>query len=87
MRLQWLKDTHGEWSYARVTGFVAIIANLIWRMYMGVGDINTIPAACAGCCGCITGVLLWIFEVWRENKHVDVEINGKKVSANLGSEK
>ena len=87
MKVQWLKDTHGEWSYARVTGFIAIIANLIWRMYMGVGDINTIPAACAGCCGCITGVLLWIFEVWRENKHVDVEINGKKVSAHLGGEK
>jgi len=87
MQLQWLKDARNEWSYARVTGFIAIIANLIWRMYMGVGDINTIPAACAGCCGCITGVLLWIFEVWRENKHVDVEINGKKVSAHLGSEK
>ena len=87
MKVQWLKDTHGEWSYARVTGFIAIIANLIWRMYMGVGDINTIPAACAGCCGCITGVLLWIFEVWRENKHVDVEINGKKVSAHLGGKK
>ena len=87
MQLQWLKDARNDWSYARVTGFIAIIANLIWRMYMGVGDINTIPAACAGCCGCITGVLLWIFEVWRENKHVDVEINGKKVSAHLGSEK
>ena len=87
MRLQWLKDTHNEWSYARVTGFVAIIANLIWRMYMGTGNINSIPAACAGCRGCITGIFLWIFEVWRENKHVDIEVAGKKVSAHLGSEK
>lgn len=87
MKVQWLKDAHNEWSYARVTGVIAIIANLIWRMYMGVGDINTIPAACAGCCGCITGIFLWIFEVWRENKHVDIEIAGKKVSAHLGGEK
>lgn len=87
MTWQWLKDSKNEFSYARVVGTISIIANLMWRMYMGVGDINSIPAACAGCCGCITGIFLWIFEVWRENKHVDIEVAGKKVSAHLGSEK
>lgn len=87
MTWQWLKDSNNEFSYARVVGTISIIANLLWRMYMGVGDINTVPAACAGCCGCITGIFLWIFEVWRENKHVNIEVAGKKVSAHLGSEK
>lgn len=84
MTFQWLKDSNNEFSYARVIGSVSIIANLLWRMYMGVGDINTIPAACVACCGCITGVFLWIFEVWRENKKVSLKIGEKEYEATLG---
>ena len=35
MTWQWLKDPEEKVSYARVVGFIAIVGNLIWRMYMG----------------------------------------------------
>ncbi|MBQ1996931.1 MAG: hypothetical protein II238_00605 [Alphaproteobacteria bacterium] len=80
----WLKDANNEYSYARVVGFLSIIVNLVWRLYMGVGDIHTWPAAIVGCCGCITGVTLWAFEVWRENKKVSVKLGDKEYGAKLG---
>lgn len=81
---QWLKDANNEWSYARVVGFLSIMINLVWRLYQGTEGLNTIPSACAGCCGCITGVLLWVFEVWRENKKVSVKVGEKEYGAKLG---
>lgn len=51
---------------------------------MGVGDINSWPAALAGCCGCITGVVLWAFEVLRENKKVSVNVGDKGYGVEIG---
>lgn len=81
---QWLKDSNNELSYARVVGTISIVSNLLWRFYMGVGDINSWSAAFAGCIGCITGILLWGIELFRENKQVSVKVGGKEYSAKIG---
>lgn len=82
--LQWLKDASNNWSYARVIGAIAIISNLIWRFYMGVDGINTWPSAVAGCCGIVGGVLLWLFEILRENKKVSIGVGDKTYGAKIG---
>jgi len=82
--LQWLKDANNEWSYARVIGAISIISNLIWRFYMGVGNINSWPAAVAGCCGIIGGIFLWAFEIVRENKKVSIGAGEKTYGVKIG---
>lgn len=81
---QWLRDPEEKVSYARVVGFVAIMGNLVWRMYMGVGDITTWPGAVAATCGCWTGLVLWAFEVWRNHGKVSVKVGDKEYGATLG---
>lgn len=81
---QWLKDSNNELSYARVVGTISIVSNLLWRFYIGVGDINSWCSAVAGCVGCITGVLLWLIELFRENKQVSVRVGDKQYSAQIG---
>lgn len=81
---QWLKDSQNELSYARVVGTISIVSNLLWRFYMGVGDINSWSSAFAGCIGCITGVFLWLLEIFRENKQVSVKVGDKQYSAKIG---
>ena len=82
---QWLKDPEEKVSYARVVGLIAIATNLAWRMYMGVGDIHTWPAAVAATCGCWTGIVLWAFEVWRTHGKVSVKVGDKEYGATLGN--
>ena len=86
MTLQWLQDSKNQYSYARVIGAICIIANLIWRLYMGVNDINSWPSAFVGCVGCITGIFLWLLEIFRENKQVSVQIGGKQYGAKIGDD-
>ena len=80
MKIQWLQDSSGEYSYARVIGSIAIISNLIWRMYMGVDGINSWSSAVAGTCGCWTGILLWLIEIFRKMPNMSVKIGGKEYS-------
>lgn len=75
---QWLKDSTGEYSYARVCGFFCIISNLIWRFYFGVSDINNMWQAIVGCCGLITGCVLWLIELFRELKTISVRVGDKE---------
>ena len=84
MTWQWLKDPEEKVSYARVVGFIAIVGNLIWRMYMGCDGINSWPAAVAATCGCWTGLVLWGFEVWRNYKGFTVKIGDKEYGAKIG---
>lgn len=81
---QWLKDSNNELSYARVVGTISIVSNLLWRFFLGVDGINSWPSAFAGCIGCITGILLWGIELFRENKQVSVKVGGKEYSAKIG---
>lgn len=80
MKIQWLCDSNNEYSYARITGFICIICNLIWRLYMGVSDINNIWQAVVGCSGFITGILLWLVELFRELKNISLKIGEKEYS-------
>lgn len=80
MKIQWLQDSAGEYSYARVTGFICIVANLIWRLYMGVSDINNIWQAIVGCSGFITGILLWLIEIFRKLPNMSLKIGEKEYS-------
>lgn len=84
MTWQWLKDPNEQFSYARVVGFIAIVGNLVWRMYMGTDGINTWPSAIAGTCGCWTGLALWAFEVWRNCKGISIKLGEKEYSAKIG---
>ena len=78
MTLQWLKDSNESYSYARVVGFVCIIGNLIWRLYMGVSDINNCWQAIVACSGFITGICLWGVEIVRDIRNITVKIAGKE---------
>ena len=80
MKLQWLQDSNSEYSYARVIGAVCIITNLIWRLYMGVGDISNVWQAIVACSGFITGVLLWLIEIFRKLPNISVKIGDKEYS-------
>ena len=80
MKIQWLCDSNNEYSYARIAGFICIIVNLIWRLYMGIDDINNIWQALVGCSGFITGILLWLIELFRELKNISVKIGSKEYS-------
>ena len=80
MKLQWLQDSNSEYSYARVIGAVCIITNLIWRLYMGVGDISNVWQAIVACSGFITGVLLWLIEIFRKLPNMSVKIGDKEYS-------
>lgn len=84
---QWFKDPEGQVSYARVVGFIAIVSNLIWRMYMGVDGINTWASAVAATCGCWTGLVLWVFEVIRNYKTFSIKIGEKEYGAKIGDKK
>ena len=80
MNMHWLKDSAGEYSYARVIGTICIVCNLIWRLYMGVGDINNIWQAIVACSGFATGVLLWLIEIFRKLPNLSIKANGKEYS-------
>ena len=80
MTLQWLKDSNNEYSYARVIGAICIIANLIWRLYMGIGDINNVWQAIVACSGFITGVLLWLIEIFRKLPNMSIKVGDKEYS-------
>lgn len=84
MNLQWLKDSNESYSYARVVGFICIIGNLVWRLYMGVSDINNIWQAIVGCSGFITGVLLWLIEIFRKLPNLSVKVGDKEYSIKKG---
>ena len=74
MKIQWLCDSNNEYSYARVTGFICIVGNLIWRLYMGVGDINNGWQAVVGCSGFITGIALWLIEIFRKLPNMSIKL-------------
>lgn len=84
MTFQWLKDSKNNWSYARVVGCVCIFINLIWRLYMGTDEINNMWQAVVGCSGFVTGILLWLIELFREIKSVSVNIGDKTYGAKVG---
>ena len=82
INIDWLKDSTGDYSYARVVGCFCIVANLIWRFYMGIDEINNVWQAVIGCSGLITGVLLWLIELFRELRNISVKIGDKEYELN-----
>lgn len=80
----WLKDSNNEYSYARVCGFICIVSNLIWRFYLGISGIENVYQVIVGCCGLITGVLLWLIELFKELKNISVKLGDKEYSVKRG---
>lgn len=80
MNTDWLKDSNNTYSYARVCGFICIVSNLIWRFYMGVSGIDNVWQAVVGCCGLITGCVLWLVELFKELKNISVKVGDKEYS-------
>lgn len=80
MKIQWLCDSNNEYSYARVIGAVCIVCNLIWRLYMGVGDINNVWQAVVACSGFGTGILLWLIEIFRKLPDISIKAGDKEYS-------
>lgn len=74
----WLKDSTGDYSYARVVGCFCITANLLWRFYMGLSDINNMWQAVVGCSGFLAGISLWLIELFRELKNISIKIGDKE---------
>lgn len=80
MKIQWLQDSNGEYSYARVIGAVCIIVNLAWRCYMGVAEIDNGWQAIVGCSGFVTGVFLWLIEIFRKLPNMSIKVGDKEYS-------
>lgn len=80
MKIQWLQDSNNEYSYARVIGLICIVVNLIWRLYMGVGEINNGWQAVVGCSGFLTGICLWLIEIFRKLPSLSVKVGDKEYS-------
>lgn len=80
MKIQWLQDSNNEYSYARVTGFICIVCNLVWRLYMGVGDITNAWQAVVGCSGFLTGIALWLIEIFRKLPNMSIKVGNKEYS-------
>lgn len=47
---------------------------------MGVGDINNGWQAVVGCSGFITGIALWLIEIWRKLPSISVKVGDKEYS-------
>ena len=84
MKIQWLCDSNNEYSYARVIGAVCIICNLIWRLYMGVADINNMWQAIVACSGFLTGIMLWLIEIFRKLPDISIKAGDKEYSIHKG---
>lgn len=80
MKIQWLQDSNGEYSYARITGFICIITNLIWRLYIGIDNINNIWQAMVACSGFITGIMLFLIEIFRKLPNISIKAGDKEYS-------
>lgn len=81
---QWLQDSNNEYSYARVCGFICIVVNLVWRLYMGISDINNMWQALVGCSGFVTAILLWLIEIFRKMPNLSVKVGDKEYSVKKG---
>ena len=80
MKIQWLQDSAGEYSYARVIGALCIIVNLIWRCYMGVEEISNGWQAIVGCSGFLTGICLFLIEIFRKLPNMSIKVGDKEYS-------
>lgn len=80
MKIQWLQDSTGEYSYARVIGSVCIICNLAGRLYLGISDINNVWQAIVACSGFLTGICLWLIEIFRKLPNMSVKVGNKEYS-------
>lgn len=76
---EWLKDSNGEYSYARVVGCLCIIINIvcIFRNYEVISNLYQVLV---GCSGFITGILLWLIEIFRDTKNFLVKFGDKVYS-------
>ena len=84
MKIQWLQDSTGEYSYARVIGSICIITNLIGRLYLGTSNINNVWQAIVACSGFATGILLWLIEIFRKLPNISIKAGNKEYSIKKG---
>lgn len=80
MKIQFLQDSTGEYSYARVVGFICVLANLCGRLYFGISYINNIWQALVACSGFLTAIFLWLIEIFRKLPNMSVKVGSKEYS-------
>lgn len=80
---EWLKDSNGEYSYARVVGCLCIVINIvcIFRNYEVISNLYQVLV---GCSGFITGIALWLIEIFRDTKNFLVKFGDKVYSIKKG---
>lgn len=54
---------------------------------MGVSDINNIWQAIVGCSGFITGILLWLVEIFRKLPNVSIKVGDKEYAIKKNTDK
>jgi hypothetical protein len=75
---QWLKDSNNEYSYARVVGTICIATNLLLIFLYKPMNINNLYNLIAYCSPFLTGVLLWLIEIFRKLPNMSVKIGDKE---------
>jgi len=79
MKLQWLQDSTGSYSYARVLGSVCILVNIVC-LFRNYEVISNVYQVLVGCSGFITGLILWAIEAIRDMKNITVKLGDKEYS-------
>lgn len=79
INLQWLKDSNEQYSYARVVGSICILVNIVC-LFRNYEVISNIYQVFVGCSGFITGVLLWLIEIFRKLPSISVKVGDKEYS-------
>ena len=80
MKIQWLQDSTGEYSYARVVGLLCIVCNLIGLFCIGIADINNIWQPIVACSGFLTAIFLWLIEIFRKLPNMSIKVGSKEYS-------
>jgi len=80
MKIQWLQDSSGEYSYARVLGTLCIICNIAGILYLGISDIHNIWQTIVACSGFVTAICLWLIEIFRKLPNMSVKVGDKEYS-------
>lgn len=78
MKIQWLCDSTGAYSYARVVGSVCIFFNILC-LFRNYEVINNVYQVAVGCSGFLCGISLWLIELFREIKNISVKIGDKEL--------
>lgn len=79
-KIEWLCDSSGAYSYARVIGSICILTNLILCCFIDYKVLSNMVQLLISCAPFITGIILWLIEIFRKLPSISVKVGDKEYS-------